>query len=112
MNLKMFGEGKKKCVMGSNKEIILKADRRLYGTMVLIAKNRTLDMNAVFSHPLGPLPWSLSNADGTMKKTNKTALTQHLESMDSADDVPKPRATLIDAMALIRSYTEKITKVI
>ena len=66
---------------GTNREITLKADRRLFGTMILIAKNRKLDMHAVFCHPLGPLPWSLANVDGTMKKTNKSALAKHLEGM-------------------------------
>ena len=43
MNLKRFGEAKSKRVKGTNREIILKADRRLFGTMILIAKNRKLD---------------------------------------------------------------------
>ena len=60
MNLKRLGEAKSKRVKGTNREIILKADRRLFGTMILIAKNRKLDMHAVFYHPLGPLPWSLA----------------------------------------------------
>ena len=60
-------------------------------------------MNAVFSHPLGPLPWSLANVDGTMKKSNKAALAKHLENIvDPAESVTKPHATLIDAMALIQ----------
>ena len=50
MNLKTFGEGMKKCVMGSNKDIILKVARRLFGTD---CKIRKLGMHAVFSHPLG-----------------------------------------------------------
>ena len=35
-----------------------------------------------------------------MKKTNKAALAQHLESIVDPADVPGRRATLIDAMAL------------
>ena len=100
MKLKWFGEAISKCVKGTNREIILKADRRLFGTMILIAKNRKLDMHAVFCHPLGPLPWSLA---GTMKKINKSALAKHLESMvDPAENIAKLHATLIDAMALIQ----------
>ena len=71
--------------------------------MILIAKNRKLDMHAVFCPPLGPLPWSLANVDGAMKKTNKSALAKHLKGMvDLAENIAKPHATLIDAMALIQ----------
>ena len=102
MTLKRFGEAKSKRVKVTNREIILKADRRLFGTMIVIAKNRKLDMHAVFCHPLGPLPWSLANVYGTMKKTNKSVLAKHLESMvDPAENIAKPHATLIDAMSLI-----------
>ena len=102
ISLKMFG-GIKKKVIGSNKEVVLKADRRLFGTMVLIAANRKLDMRSVFSHPLGSLPWSMSNIDGSLKKTNKAILAKHLECMvDPEDAVPSPYAVFIDAMALIQ----------
>ena len=103
LQLKTFSSLKHKLVRGSNKENVLKADQRVFGTMVLIAENRKLDMRDVFSHPLGPLPWALANADGTMKKTSKSALGQHLEGkVAPAEEVPYPRATLIDAMALIQ----------
>lgn len=49
---------------GKNKEVILKADTKLYASMILIAEHRKLNMLDVFSHPLGPLPWSLANPDG------------------------------------------------
>ena len=48
----------------------MKADRRLFGNMVLIDQSRKLEMRDVMSHPLGPLPCE----DGTMEKTNKAAL--------------------------------------
>ena len=69
MNLKRFGQVKSKTVKGISSEVIFKADWRLFGTMILIAKNRQLDMHTVFCHPLAPLPWSLANVDGTMKKS-------------------------------------------
>ena len=60
-------------------------------------------MGDVLCHPLGPLPWALANPDGTMKKTNKAILAKHLEQKVSpAEEVPRPSATLIDAMALIQ----------
>ena len=55
--------------IGTNKEVVLKADNRLYGQMLLIAQNWKLDMRDVLEYPLGPKPWALANADGTLKKT-------------------------------------------
>ena len=54
------------------KDVILKADRRLFANMVLVATCRNLDMREVLKHPLGPLPWALSNCGGTLKKTNQS----------------------------------------
>ena len=31
------------------------------------------------AHSLGPLPWALSNADGSLRRTNKAALAKELE---------------------------------
>ena len=46
------------------KAIVTNADRRLFGNMVLIAQSRKLKMRDVLTHPLGHLPWALSNEDG------------------------------------------------
>ena len=49
------------------KDVILKADRRLFGNMVLVATSRNLDIREVLKHPLGPLCWTLSYCNGTLK---------------------------------------------
>ena len=48
----------------TRKKIILKADKNLFSIMTIVAQSQQLDMKEVFSHPLGPIPWSLSTADG------------------------------------------------
>jgi len=48
------------------KEIVLKADRALFAQMIVIAEARQLSMKELFSHPLGPLPWSLAASDGSL----------------------------------------------
>ncbi len=107
LQLKNFGSMKKKIQKGTTKEVVLKADRRLFGNMILIAQNRKLEMGEVLCYPLGPLPWSLANADGTMKKTNKAVLAKQLDSRVSpTNDYPDQCATLVDAMGLIHKiYT-------
>ena len=71
--------------------------------MVLVANSRNLHMRQVHQHPLCPLPWSLVNSDGTMKKTNKAAFARHLEAKVShAESVVQPSATIIDGMSIIQ----------
>ena len=71
--------------------------------MILIAENRKLQMREVLIHPLGPLPWALSTADGSLRKTNKAALAKELQKcVPFADVIPQPSACMIDAMALVQ----------
>ena len=92
---------KKKTVNGPTKEIVLKADRRLFGNMVLIAQSRKLEMCDVLCHPLGPLSWALAIPDGTVKKTNKAVLSKHLETkVLPVEEVPHQYVALIDVMGL------------
>ena len=35
--------------------------------MVLFATIRNLDIREILKHPVGPLPWALSECDGTLK---------------------------------------------
>ena len=52
----------------------------LFGNMVIIAQSRKLEMRDVMFHPVGPLPWTLSDGDGTMKKTNKAVFQSILRA--------------------------------
>ena len=71
--------------------------------MILIAENQKLQMREVLSHPLEPLPWALSTADGSLRKTNKAALAKELQKSVSFEDViPQPPACMIDAMAFVQ----------
>ena len=84
-------------------EIILKADRALFGQMVIIAENRQLHMRDVLCHPLGPLPWALSTVDGSLRKTSKAALAKELQkNVPAAEEIPQPSACIIDGMVLVQ----------
>ncbi|KAG1714189.1 hypothetical protein GQR58_001816 [Nymphon striatum] len=83
IRLKTFSIMKSKPINGTTKEIAMKADRRLFGNMVLIAQSRKLEMHDVLSHPLGPLPWTLANSDAgknrSLEKSSETnASLSHL----------------------------------
>ena len=63
----------KECKVNS-KIIPLQATRELFAKIALIAQIRSLNMRLVFQYPLGPLPWSLAEPIGTLKKTSKANL--------------------------------------
>ena len=73
VNLKTFAHLSKKMEVqkGSTNEIVVRADRRLFAQMIVIAEKRKLTMSSVLSHPLGPPPWALASPDGSLRKTNK-----------------------------------------
>ena len=82
----------------SNKEQVLRSDK-----CSLVASSRKMNMKDVLQHPLGPLPWSLANCNGSMKKTNKAVLARKLESMAApAEVIPQPSACIIDVMSFIQ----------
>ena len=45
----------KKEVKSSGRAIILKADRSLFGRIIVMAQQHNLQMEYILSHPLGPL---------------------------------------------------------
>eukprot|EP00745_Piridium_sociabile_P027749 TRINITY_DN44663_c0_g1_i3.p1 TRINITY_DN44663_c0_g1~~TRINITY_DN44663_c0_g1_i3.p1 ORF type:complete len:1606 (-),score=395.32 TRINITY_DN44663_c0_g1_i3:590-5317(-) len=102
LNLKTFSSVGKKNVHGKKVQDVVKADRKLFGQMILVAERRNLHMRDVLKHPLGPLPWSLANIDSSLRKTNKSALAVELEkSVSCAEDIPRPSACVIDGMNLV-----------
>ena len=89
-NFKTFSNvnTKKASGRGTAKEVVLKVDINLFGHMTVVAQSRQLHMGDVLAHPLGPLPWALANADGSLRKMNKVALTRELERNVSPQRYP------------------------
>ena len=81
---------KKACGRGKAKEVVLKAEINLFGHMILVAQSRQLHTRDVLAHPLGPLPWALANADGSLRKTTKVALARVGEKRFSSRRYPWP----------------------
>lgn len=75
--LKIFSDIQKSSKnSGTSKEVVLKADRRLFGQMIIIAESKELHTTDVLAHPLGPLPWALASGDKSLCKNNKAALAR------------------------------------
>ena len=93
---------KKKEVKSSGRVTILKADRSLFGRIIVMAQNRNLQMDVILSHPLGPLPWALSTPDGLLRKTNKATLATALQkNVAVAEHLPEHCAAVVDGMNLV-----------
>jgi len=103
-NLKTFTHIKKKPRKQEQaKQVDLKADRNLFGHMILVAQSRNLNISDVLTNPMGPLPWTLVNGDGSLWRTNKAALARELEkNVSPAEVIPQPSATIIDGMSLVQ----------
>ena len=67
--------------------VALEADRNLFSQMILVAESRSVNMEDVPVHPLGPLSWALVNVDGSLRKTYKAALARELEKNVSHAEV-------------------------
>ena len=94
---------KKKVLKTNGKNVILKADRSLFGRIIVMAQRRNLKMEDILSHPLGPLPWALSTPKGLLRKTNKASLATTLQkNVTVADQLPPNPVCVIDGMNLVQ----------
>ncbi len=94
---------RKKEVKSNGRVIILKADRSLFGHIIVMAQGCNLRMEDILSHRLGPLPWALSTPDGLLRKTDKASLAATLQKgIAVADDFPQNSTSVIDEMNLVQ----------
>ena len=64
-----FGSLSKKVVRTvSKRAIILKADKKLFARIAIVAQIRILDMQNVLTYSLQPVPWALANQDRSLTK--------------------------------------------
>jgi hypothetical protein len=81
----------------------IKADRSLFGRIIVMAQGRSLQMEDILSHPLGPLPWALSTPDGLLRKTNKATLATTMQkNVTVAEQFPGHSASIVDGMNLVQ----------
>lgn len=106
-NLKTFASlAKTVKVSGTeNKSKQIKAERNVFGQLILLALEHNISMEKVLAYPLGPVPWSLATADGFPVKTDKSKLMNSIVPQTSLEQRPNlPRSTYImDGNALYQS---------
>ena len=54
---------------------MLKENRSIFSPMMfIVAESRKVRMNDVLVHPLGPMPWTMANADDPYEKKHTTCI--------------------------------------
>jgi len=66
----------------------IKAERNLFGRLLILSQQHDISLEKLFRYPLGPIPWSLAAADGGLVKTDKSKLMHHLETLAPVPDTP------------------------
>ena len=87
----------KTCRVNSN-VIPLQASKNLFAKIALVAQIRSLNLILLFTLPCGPLPWSLTEPIGTLKKTSKAALPQTRRKSGTNRKCERRICMIIDGM--------------
>jgi len=91
----------------SGKDVMIKADRNLFARLLIAEKKRSMDLREMFEYSLGPVPWSLISADGSLCKTDKSKLLESLtKEIEPVEDVSPTSAIIIDGMAVLQSLKQ------
>ena len=104
LNLKTFKDLLvTKIIKTTSRTVCIKADRSLFARMLIIGQQRCIDLESVFSYPLGPIPWALAGTAGELKKTNKAAILHELEKgSPPLDRICERYAKIVDGMAVVQ----------
>ncbi|GFR97965.1 hypothetical protein ElyMa_002758800 [Elysia marginata] len=94
---KTFLSLKKATTLKKDKNVVkVKAQRNLFGQLLVLSQEHNIDLQKVLQYPLTPTPWSLATPDGLLLKTNKATLLHKLTLENSLkfDDYAKNRNTV------------------
>ena len=84
----------------------MRAERKIFGQLVILSIKHNVDLEWTLSLPLGPGSWSLSTPDGMSTKPDKTKLLHFLEShIEPTVDLPSSAANITDRNAILRCLT-------
>ena len=109
--LQTFSSSKQKVAKGC-KENSVKLNRTFFARLLVISKNREIDLNEVFTYSLGSFPLSLATATGGLVKTAKSKLLEIIESEAGNPEVDlnsfQNNALMVDAMAVLQIMKGKL----
>ena len=58
----------------------IEEDRNLFGQLLVISKDRSVDFEQLFTYELSSIPQAIENIDGHLAKTNKAQTLHDLEA--------------------------------
>ena len=94
----------KKVTSSQNKISQIRAERNVFGQLVLLAIQHDVDLELTLSFPLSPVPRSLATADGMPTKTDKSTLLHNLESgIEQVKYRPSDSVHVVDGNAMLQS---------
>ena len=73
----------------SNQKVAIRADRETFARLLLIQQKRKVNLKDVLTYELRTLTLSIANYDGTLRKTQKSKLFQHLKLSIVTENCPK-----------------------
>ena len=86
----------------------MKADRDLFGRLLIVANARQINLREVLSYELSPVPCSLVKNDGSLRKATKSDLVSVLEQgINAPARLPVPAegvVHIVDGVAFIQVY--------
>ena len=117
IKISLFSDSSKKVEIHSKgKPKIIETNRDILGKLLATSAKheRVIDLKKALGYPLTPVPLSLSNADGTIQKTQKSELMKILiqnsstDYMDVNNIIPGKEYVVaynVDLMALVQTFT-------
>ena len=106
-----FSELKKTVtVKGKKKEFKVVAQRNICAQIMMLSKQFEIDVEKIFTYPLGPIPWAMATGDGFPVKTDKSVLMHKLEQnlstiSQSLSSLPNDKVHIIDGNVLIHTVS-------
>ena len=75
----------------------------LFGRIIVMAQERSLKMEDISTHTLGPLPWALSTSYRLLRKTKKVTLATNLQKgVAFAEEYLENYASILDGMNFVQ----------
>ena len=89
----------------SNKEIKITAQRNVYAQLLMLVQENDIDLEKLFTFPLGPVPLPLATGYGMLTKIVKAVILHKLEASVTAQTVQilKEDVHILDRNVLLHS---------